>query len=113
MIYLDYNATTPVAPEVFRAMRPYLEAEFGNPSCDYPLGRRAREAAQSARADGAGRMAPDEARRALTPDTILISIMPANNETGTLQPLREIGALAREAGVAFHTDAAQSVGKIP
>ena len=63
--------------------------------------------------DGAGRVDPDEVRRALTPDTILISVMHANNETGALQPLREIGALAREAGVAFHTDAAQSVGKIP
>ena len=52
-------------------------------------------------------------RRALTPDTILISIMHANNETGALQPIAEIGAMAREAGVAFHTDAAQSVGKIP
>ena len=181
MIYLDYNATTPVAPEVFRAMRPFLEAEFGNPSCDYPLGRRARDAVQQARedvaallgctppeivftsgateadntvlkgvayhhgrghiitcatehpavlapchylesrgfsltilpVDGGGRVDPDEVRRALTPHTILISIMHANNETGALQPLREIGALAREAGVAFHTDAAQSVGKIP
>jgi len=63
--------------------------------------------------DGAGRVDPDEVRRALRPDTILISIMHANNETGTIQPLRRIGALAREAGVAFHTDAAQSVGKIP
>lgn len=181
MIYLDYNATTPVAPEVFRVMRPYLEAEFGNPSCDYPLGRRAREAVQQARedvaallgctapeivftsgateanntvlkgvaahhgrgriitgatehpavlapcrflqsqgfkitilpVDGAGRLDPDEVRRALTPDTILICVMHANNETGTLQPLREIGALTREAKVAFHTDAAQSAGKIP
>lgn len=181
MIYLDYNATTPVAPEVFRAMRPYLEAEFGNPSCDYPLGRRAREAVHQARedvaallgctgpeivftsgateanntvlkgvayhhgrgdiitcatehpavlapcryldsrgfsvtilpVDGTGRVDPDAVRRALTPATILISVMHANNETGTLQPIREIAALAREAGVAFHTDAAQSVGKIP
>jgi cysteine desulfurase len=181
MIYLDYNATTPVAPEVFRAMRPYLEAEFGNPSCDYPLGRRAREAVHQARedvaallgcgseaivftsgateanntvlkgvafhharghiitcatehpavlapcrylesqgfsltilaVDGAGRVDPDAVRRALTPATILISVMHANNETGAIAPLREIGALAREAGVAFHTDAAQSVGKIP
>ena len=181
MIYLDYNATTPVAPEVFRAMQPFLEAEFGNPSCDYPLGVRARDAVHQARrevaallgcepeavvftsgateanntvlkgvaahhgrgqiitcatehpavlapcrylqsrgfgltilpVDGTGRVDPDEVRRALTPDTILISVMHANNETGALQPLREIGALAREAGVAFHTDAAQSVGKIP
>jgi cysteine desulfurase len=181
MIYLDYNATTPVAPEVFRAMRPYLEREFGNPSCDYPLGLAARDAVRQARGevaallgcspeavvftsgateanntvlkgvaarhgrghiitaatehpavlapcrylqsqgfgvtilpvDGAGRVDPDEVRRALTPDTILISAMHANNETGTLQPIREISALAREAGVKFHTDAAQSVGKIP
>jgi len=181
MIYLDYNATTPVAPEVFRAMQPFLEAEFGNPSCDYPLGLSAREAVHQARrevaallgcgpeavvftsgateanntvlkgvayhhgrgriitaatehpavlapcrylqsqgfaltiltVDGAGRVDPDDVRRALTPDTILISVMHANNETGALQPIREISALAREAGVKFHTDAAQSVGKIP
>jgi cysteine desulfurase len=181
MIYLDYNATTPVAPEVFRAMRPYLEGQFGNPSCDHALGLAAREAVQLARSevaallgcspeaivftsgateanntvlkgvaqhhgrgqiitcatehpavlapcrflqsqgfkitilpvDGAGRLDPDEVRRALTPGTILISVMHANNETGALNPLTEIGALAREAGVPFHTDAAQSVGKIP
>ena len=181
MIYLDYNATTPVAPEVFRAMRPYLESQFGNPSCDYPLGLAARDAVVQARqevaallgctspeiiftsgateanntvlkgvaahhgrgliitaatehpavlapcrylesqgfgltilaVDGAGRLDPDEVRRALTPNTILISVMHANNETGALQPIAEIGAIAREAGVAFHTDAAQSVGKIP
>ena len=63
--------------------------------------------------DGTGRVDPDEVRRALRPDTILISVMHANNETGAIQPMREIGALAREAGVPFHTDAAQSVGKIP
>ena len=65
--------------------------------------------------DGAGLVDPDEVRRALTPDTILtilISVMHANNETGALAPIREIGAVAREAGVPFHTDAAQSVGKI-
>jgi cysteine desulfurase len=181
MIYLDYNATTPVAPEVFRAMRPYLEGEFGNPSCDYALGLKSRDAVGQARqevaallgctpqeiiftsgateanntvlkgvaahhgrgriitcatehpavlapcrylesqgfgltilaVDGAGRVDPDDVRRALTPDTILISVMHANNETGALAPLREIGKIAREMGVAFHTDAAQSVGKIP
>jgi len=180
MIYLDYNATTPVAPEVAKAVQPYLTGEFGNPSCDYPLGLKAREAAAQARrrvaalldcapedvvftsgateanntvlkgvalerrrgriitaatehpsvlnpclfldslgfgltilpVDGAGLLDPGEVRRALTPDTILISVMHANNETGVLQPIREIGALAREAGVLFHTDAAQSVGKV-
>ncbi|HZE20621.1 MAG TPA: cysteine desulfurase family protein [Desulfobaccales bacterium] len=181
MIYLDYNATTPVAPEVYRAMQPFLEGEYGNPSCDYPLGLRARDAVYQARqevasllgcrpeeivftsgateanntvlkgvaaghgrgriitaatehpavlapcrylqsqgfevtilpVDGAGRLDPEAVRRALTPDTILISVMHANNETGAIQPLEEIGALARQAGVPFHTDAAQSVGKIP
>ena len=181
MIYLDYNATTPVAPEVFRAMEPFLTAEFGNPSCDYALGLAARDAVRQARGevaallgcgpadiiftsgateanntalkgvaahhgrgriitaatehpavlapcrylqsqgfgvtvlpvDGSGRLDPADVLRALTPDTILISVMHANNETGTLQPIREISALAREAGVPFHTDAAQSVGKIP
>jgi len=59
-----------------------------------------------------GLVDPEAVRRALTPDTILISIMHANNETGALAPLKEIAALAREAGVPLHTDAAQSVGKV-
>jgi cysteine desulfurase len=181
MIYLDYNATTPVAPEVFRAMEPFLTSEYGNPSCDYPFGLKACEAVRRARekvatllgcapdaivftsgateanntvlkgvaayrgrghiitvatehpavlapcrflqsqgfdvtilpVDGAGLLDPDEVRRALRPDTILISVMHANNETGTIQPIREIGALAREAKVPFHTDAAQSICKVP
>jgi cysteine desulfurase len=180
MIYLDYNATTPVAPEVARAMQPFLGPEFGNPSCDYPLGLRAREAMHQARREvaallncapdevvftsgateannlvlkgvalsrGSGRIItaatehpavlapcrwlasigiglqvlpvdsqglvdPEAVRQALTPDTILISIMHANNETGALAPLQEIAAIAREAGVPLHTDAAQSVGKV-
>ena len=180
MIYLDYNATTPVAPEVARAMQPFLGPEFGNPSSDYPLGLRASDALRQARGevaallncapeeivftsgateanntvlkgvalgrgagriitaasehpsvlapcrflesrgfpltvlpvDGQGRVDPDELRRALSPDTILISIMHANNETGALQPLTELAAVAREAGAPLHTDAAQSVGKI-
>ncbi len=180
MIYLDYNATTPVAPEVAAAMQPFLGPEFGNPSCDYPLGLKAREAMHQARREVAGLLncAPDEVvftsgateannlvlkgvalsrgsgliitaatehpavlapcrwlaslgigltvlpvdpqglvdpeavRRALTPDTMLISIMHANNETGALAPLKEIAAIAREAGVPLHTDAAQSVGKV-
>lgn len=181
MIYLDYNATTPVAPEVVAAMAPYLEKEFGNPSSDYPLGWSARLAVEQARrqvaaligahpeevvftgcateannlvlkgvawhfkggqiittavehsavlapcrwlatqgfeitvlpVDGEGRVDPDDVRRALTRHTILISVMHANNETGALQPVAEIAALAREAGVWCHTDAAQSPGKVP
>jgi len=181
MIYLDYNATTPVAPEVARAIDLHLGEEFGNPGSDYALGRRAQAAVEQARREAAGLLgcAPDEVvftsgateannlalkgvawhfgrgrilssavehpavrqplaflaaegfdvtmlpvdgdglvdpeavRRALTPDTILISVMHANNETGAIQPIAEIGAVAREAGVLLHTDAAQSVGKIP
>ena len=181
MIYLDYNATTPVAPEVAKAMQPFLGPEFGNPSCDYSLGLSARDAVCQARREvatllncapaevvftsgaseannmvlkgvawsrGSGRIItaatehpavlapcrwlasrgfeltvlpvdskglvdPEAVRRALTPDTILISIMHANNETGALAPLAEIAAIAREAGVPLHTDAAQSVGKVP
>lgn len=63
--------------------------------------------------DGEGRVNPDDVRAALRPDTILISVMAANNEIGTLQPVAEIGAIAREAGVLFHTDAVQAVGHIP
>ncbi|MFP4004938.1 MAG: cysteine desulfurase family protein [Alphaproteobacteria bacterium] len=63
--------------------------------------------------DGVGRIDPDDVRRAITPRTILISVMHANNEVGTIQPIGEIGAVARDHDVLFHTDAAQSVGKIP
>jgi cysteine desulfurase len=63
--------------------------------------------------DRFGRVDPDDVRRALMPRTILISVMHANNEVGTLQPISEIARIAHEHGVLFHTDAAQSVGKIP
>ncbi|SFN18225.1 cysteine desulfurase [Bradyrhizobium sp. Rc3b] len=56
---------------------------------------------------------PEDVRRAITPQTLLISIMHANNEVGTIQPIAEIAAIARQHGIRFHTDAAQSVGKIP
>ncbi len=182
-IYLDYNATTPLHPAVWEAMRPFLETHFGNPSSSHVYGNRAREAVERARGqvasllrarpgeivftsggsesnnhaiqgvararrrqgnhiitsavehpavgevcrhlqtqgcrvttigvDGAGRVDPAAVERAITPDTILITIMHANNEVGTLQPIREIAAIARSRGVPVHTDAAQSVGKIP
>jgi len=63
--------------------------------------------------DGAGVVDPDDVRRALQPHTVLISVMHANNETGVLQPLAEIGRIAGEAGVAFHSDGVQAAGKIP
>ncbi|MBN2122735.1 MAG: cysteine desulfurase, partial [Deltaproteobacteria bacterium] len=182
-IYLDHNATTPIDPEVFRAMVPFLEREFGNPSSPYSLGVCAKEAVERAReqvafflgaapaeitftsggtesnnavlkgivdfrdpgachivtsavehpailnpalylmelgvevsvvgVDRFGRVDPEDVRKALKPRTRLISIMLANNETGTLQPLREISTIAAEHGIPLHTDAAQALGKIP
>jgi cysteine desulfurase len=64
------------------------------------------------RVDGTGRVDPDDVRRALTPRTILVSVMHANNEVGTIQPIAEIARIAHAQGVLVHTDAAQSVGKI-
>jgi cysteine desulfurase len=63
--------------------------------------------------DDTGLVNPDDVRRVITRNTILISVMHANNETGTIQPIEECAGIAREHGVPFHTDAAQSVGKIP
>ncbi len=63
--------------------------------------------------DRHGRVDPDDVRRALTARTVLVSLMFANNEVGTLHPIAEIGALCKERGVLFHTDAAQAVGKVP
>jgi cysteine desulfurase len=182
-IYLDYNATTPIAPEVVAAMRPYFEEHFGNPSSSHAYGAAAHEAVERARVQvadligcqpgeivftGAGSEAnnlaikgiafarrgagdhlvtsavehpavlttcrylverfgyrltvvpvdrdglvdPDDVARAIVPGTVLISIMHANNEVGTIQPIADIAEVARRHGVAFHTDAAQSVGKI-
>ena len=181
-IYLDFNASTPLAPEVVEAMRPYLAEHFGNPSSHHFAGAPAKAAVERARGqvaallgcapdevvftsggtesnnhalkgvffanrergdhivtstiehpavlqplrfletlgakltvlpvDRLGRVDPGEVRRALTPRTILVSVMHANNEVGVVQPIAEIAAIARAAGVLVHTDAAQSVGKI-
>ena len=63
--------------------------------------------------DEFGRVSAEDVKKAIRPDTVLITIMAANNEIGTLQPIREIGKIAREAGVLFHTDAVQAVGAVP
>ena len=63
--------------------------------------------------DGTGRVAPGDLRKAITPHTILVSIMHANNEVGTIQPIEDCARIAHEHGVLFHTDAAQSIGKVP
>lgn len=182
-VYLDYNATTPIAPEVAAAMRPFLEEGWGNPSSSHPFGVRARAAIEAARAqvatlldcqpdevvftgggtesnnmalqgvawalrergrhilisavehpavsevaawlagqgweigvlpvDGQGRVDPQQVARALRPDTVLVSVMHANNEVGTLQPIAGIAAITRSAGVLLHSDGAQAVGKVP
>jgi cysteine desulfurase len=184
-IYLDYNASTPTAPEAAAAMQPFLSHHFGNPSSDHWAGRPAREAVETARGqvaallgcradevlltsggseannhvvkglvsatvasgartphvittavehpavmepcrviehlgarvtrlpvDGQGLVDPDDIRHAITSHTVLISVMHANNEVGTVQPVADIGRIAREHQIRFHTDAAQSVGKI-
>jgi cysteine desulfurase len=182
-IYLDYNATTPIAREVAEAMAPYLYEHFGNPSSSHPYGLVARQAVEAARAqvagllgcqpaeviltsggtegnnhalkgaalanrergahiitsavehpavtevcrwletqgfrltvlpvDEYGQVDPADLEYALSADTLLVTIMHANNEVGTIQPLRELAEIAHRAGALFHTDAAQSLGKIP
>jgi len=182
-IYLDYNATTPIDPEVAEAMRPYLFEHFGNPSSSHWYGIQTKKAVDEARRQVAALLhcnseevvftsggsesnnyaikgtafanrekgnhiitsaiehpavlevckyladkgfqitylpvdefclvKPRELKKSITPQTILITIMHANNEVGTIQPIAEIAKIAKEHGIVFHTDAAQSVGKIP
>jgi len=181
-IYLDYNATTPVALEVADAIQPFLDVHFGNPSSSHVYGLSARQAVAEARAsvaelvhakqneivftgsateannlallgvasasaqnrrhlvisaiehpavmqpaqhlrelgwdltvvpvDGYGRVDPHAVAAAVRPDTALVSIMHANNEVGTMQPIAEIARLIKPMGVLLHTDAAQSAGKV-
>lgn len=183
-VYFDYNATTPLAPEVREAMLPYLGEVFGNPSSLHHIGRRARALLDEARdrvaqvwkckpsevvftsggtesnnlaifgaarllkpkgrhlitsavehdavlhcfdylakkegfevsvlpVDAEGRVNLENVVPAVRPDTVLVSIMSANNEIGTLEPVADIGAFCRERGILFHTDAVQSLGKEP
>ena len=184
MIYLDNNATTQVAPEVFEAMSPYLKDSYGNPSSAHALGRKMRSVVERARdqvaellgandpseivftscgsesdnwaiggfleqnpsrrhlittrveheavrnlcehleeigcevtwleVDQQGELDLDDLRRALRRDTGLVSMMLANNETGVLFPIEEIGRIVREhSDAVFHVDGVQAVGKIP
>jgi cysteine desulfurase len=183
MIYLDYNATTPVDARVRDAMLPYLGEAYGNASSIHSAGQHARAAVDAAReavarligakpaeivftsggteadnlallgiveasraarkhvittaiehhavlntcqalekrgvdvtyvgAGATGIVEPEEIQRAIRPETILISVMHANNEIGTIQPAGEIGRIAAEADVYFHCDAVQSAGKLP
>lgn len=184
MIYLDNNATTRVAPEVFEAMRPYLTDVYGNPSSAHSVGRQMKAAVEHARGqvaklvgaqdtneivftscgsesdnwaiggfleqnpnrrhiittrveheavrnlcehlaeigcevtwlevDRNGELNLDDLRRALRPDTGIVSVMFANNETGVLFPVDKIGKIIREhSNAVFHVDGVQAVGKIP
>ncbi len=182
-IYLDHNATTPIAPEVLAAMLPYLTEEFGNASSIHAYGQNARGAVEQARSsvaslvgaraadimftsggtesnnhailgavaaapgkakhvitsaiehvavldacralakggidltvlpvDREGLVNPEDVRRAIRPETVLITLMLANNEIGTIEPIEEVGKIADERGIVFHTDAVQAAGKIP
>ncbi len=181
-IYLDYNATTPILPEVVDAMLPYLREQFGNPSSTHAPGRAARAAVDNAReqvaallgcdadeilftsggteannlairgatdqsppgarivtsaiehpavaapcawlerhdrivtavaVDEYGRVDLERAGDAIANDTALVTVMHSNNETGVLQPVRELAEYAHARGALMHTDAAQSVGKVP
>jgi len=184
-VYLDHNATTPVACEVLESVLPYLSGEYGNAASIHTFGQKARGAVETAReqvaaligaraqeivftsggteadnhaifgavaaagpssssphvitssieheavlnacqaleeqsmdvtylaVDPDGRVHPDELRRAVRKETALITIMHANNELGTVQPLEDIGRIAAAADVYFHTDAVQSTGKLP
>jgi len=181
-IYLDYNATTPVAPEVLEAMLPWLREQFGNPSSAHPYGQRAAQAVDIARrqvadligakpqeivftgcateanhlallgvaqtvaiekrhlvvsavehpavmapalqlrqqgwiltvlpVDEYGQVSTAQLADALQSNTAMVSIMHANNEVGTLQPIHEIARITRPRGILLHTDAAQSAGKM-
>ena len=182
-IYLDYNATTPIARSVAEAMEPYLYEHFGNPSSSHPYGVTARQAVETARAqvaallgcqpaeliftsggtesnnyavkgvalayrergnhiitsavehpaitnvcdwlsgqgfritvlpvDRRGWVDPADLEQAIAPDTMLVTVMHANNEIGTVQSIAELVEIAHRHGALMHTDAAQSVGKIP
>ena len=178
-VYLDNNATSPLLPEVFEAMKPYFFEKFGNASSIHQQGQQSRAAVEQARervaelvncrpaeivftsggtegdnlalfglvkpgdhvvtsavehhavlnackrleeigcevtylpVDGFALVDPDDVRRAIRPGTKLISIIFANNETGVLQAVNEIGRIAAEADVYFHTDAVQAAGKVP
>ena len=100
-----------------RRGRPFhlITTQIEHPSILNPCAFLEREGARVTRlpVDGTGLVDPDALRRAITPDTALVSIMHANNETGTVEPIAECARIAREHGVLFHTDAAQSIGKIP
>lgn len=107
-IYLDYNATTPADPAVLDAALPYLAVHFGNPCSGHAEGFTITQLP----VDGFGRVDPANLHAAISGETALVSVAYGNAETGTLQPIAELAAIARTHGAVFHTDAAQAVGKV-
>ena len=101
------------APEPPRGTHHHLGHRASRGSCALPVSRTVRRFGHIPSGGRDRPIDPEDVRRAITPQTLLISIMHANNEVGTIQPIAEIGAIARQHGIRFHTDAAQSVGKIP
>jgi len=95
----NHIVTTPIEHPAVLATARHLRDHFGFELTELPV-------------DHEGRVNPDDVARALRPDTALVSVMYANNEIGTIQPITEIAAITRQAGVLLHTDAAQSTGKI-
>lgn len=99
MVYADNAATTKMSPAAIQAMMPYLETIWGNPSSLYVHRN--------------GLLLPSQVADAIREDTCLVTIMYANNEIGSVQPIAEIGKICKEKGVLFHTDAVQAAGHLP
>jgi cysteine desulfurase len=117
-IYLDYAATTPVDQRVIERMVAHMSVngDFGNPaSRTHAYGWQAEEGFEVTHLtpDQWGRTSVEQVRNALREDTLMVSIMQVNNELGTFNDLAPIGQLCRSRGALFHTDAAQSFGKMP
>src|ERR687888_15892 len=111
-VYMDNHATTPLDPRVLDAMMPCLtEHKAILDACKHLEKDGFRVTFLPV--DNKGLVNLDDVRNAITDKTILISIMTANNEVGVIQDIKEIGKIARERGILFHTDAVQAVGKIP
>ena len=103
-IYMDHASTTAVDPRVVDAMLPYFTRKYGNPSSMHSVGRGAAGGLDEARRTVAGILGADR--------TVLISIMYANNEVGTIEPIADIGRIAHSKGIPFHTDAVQAGGAL-
>ena len=106
VVYLDNAATTACAPEVLAVMTQALSGACGNPSS---MGFEVTYIKPTPE----GYIRPEDVEAAIRPDTALVSIMMANNEIGTIQPIKEITEIAHKHGVWMHTDAVQAVGTIP